>query len=167
MAIHLRAFTDTNNLLLVTKILTVSSMGIFAGSAVNYNTIIMPSLRQFASSSSLAVWAAMYMRAKPFQILHITVSVIGASVLYFKTKDPYHLAGALLMAGIVPYNKIFVYPINKKLLDIRKNSRDDPKVEEILAQWDSLHFGRTLISYAALVLTLYAELRGHQLRVIL
>ncbi|KAF8953107.1 hypothetical protein BGZ46_003280 [Entomortierella lignicola] len=141
---------DPSTLLLVTKIITISSMGIFAGSAINYNTIIMPSLRQFASGSSLAVWSAMYMRAKPFQMVTISLSAIGATVLYLKTRDSYYLAGALLMAGIIPYNKALVYPINKKLLDIRKHSKEDPNVENMMSQWDSLQFGRSLISYAAL-----------------
>ncbi|KAF9104419.1 hypothetical protein BGX27_010109 [Mortierella sp. AM989] len=166
MTAHFRAIANTSNMLIITKIVTISSMGIFVGSAVNYNVIIMPSLRQFASTSSLAVWSAMYMHAKPFQMLNILVGTIGASILYFKTKDPYYLTGALLMASIVPYNKATVYPINKKLLDIRKHGKEDPKVEEMMARWDALHFGRTLISYAAMAVTLYAELRGHQLRVL-
>ncbi|KAF9174182.1 hypothetical protein BGX21_007103 [Mortierella sp. AD011] len=164
MTILLQAFNNSNNLLLATKILAASSMGILAGSAVNYNAIIMPSLKQLASSSSLSVWAAMYARAKPFQVLHITVSFFGASLLYYKTKDPYYLAGALLTAGVIPYNKLFVYSVNKKLLEFRKSSRDDDKIEEMLTQWHSLHFGRTLMSCAALILTLYAELRGYQIR---
>ncbi|KAF9435120.1 hypothetical protein BGZ76_006870 [Entomortierella beljakovae] len=144
MANQLRELVNAPNLILFTKIITVSSMGIYAGSAYNYNAVIMPSLRKFAST---------------FQIANIAVSVMGASILYFRTKDTYYLLGALLMASMLPYNKTLVYPINKKLLDIRKHGGNDSKVEEILAKWDSLHFVRTLLSFGATVSTLYAGLR--------
>ena len=64
VAHEFRAFANSSNMLLFTKIVTISSMGIFAGTALNYNTVVMPSLRKFASSSSLAVWAEMYLLAK-------------------------------------------------------------------------------------------------------
>jgi len=64
IAHQFRAFANSTNVLLIAKIVTISSMGIFAGTALNYNTITMPSLRKFASSSSLAVWAEMYQLAK-------------------------------------------------------------------------------------------------------
>ncbi|KAF9897831.1 hypothetical protein BX616_004912, partial [Lobosporangium transversale] len=49
-----RAVANTSNVLLITKIVTISSMGIYAGSALNFNTVIMPSLRRFAWNSSLS-----------------------------------------------------------------------------------------------------------------
>ncbi|KAF9938424.1 hypothetical protein BGZ75_003793 [Mortierella antarctica] len=157
-----RAFANSSNMLLFTKILTISSMGIFAGTALNYNTVIMPSLRNFASSSSLAVWAEMYLLAKPIQISTIVVSTIGGTSLFYKTGNTCYLGGALMMAVIVPYTRVLLYPINDSLLGIRKNGqgRNDSSVEEMLIRWDMIHFGRTLLSYGALVLTLYGALAG-------
>ncbi|KAG0048975.1 hypothetical protein BGZ83_006160 [Gryganskiella cystojenkinii] len=161
IAHQFRAFTSSSNLLLITKIVTISSMGIFAGTALNYNTVTMPSLRKFASSSSLAVWAEMYHLAKPIQISMIVVSAIGGAGLYYKTHNTYYLAGALMMAAIIPYTTTLLYPINHKLLDIRKTGRDDGTVEEMLIRWDAIHFGRSLLSYSAMIVTLYGALKGH------
>lgn len=64
VAHEFKAFASSSNILLVTKVLTISSIGVFAGTSLNYNLIVMPSLRKFASSSSLAVWAEMSLLAK-------------------------------------------------------------------------------------------------------
>ncbi|KAG0273045.1 hypothetical protein BGZ95_011156 [Linnemannia exigua] len=160
IAHEVKAFASSSNILLVTKVITISSIGIFAGTALNYNTIVMPSLRKFASSSSLAVWAEMYLLAKPIQISTITISALGGMFLFYKTANPYYLYSAVLMASIAPYTFSLLYPINNKLLEIRKHGGDDRPVEEMLVRWDTIHFGRTVISYGAFFLTLYGALRG-------
>ncbi|KAG0372195.1 hypothetical protein BGX24_000582 [Mortierella sp. AD032] len=154
------AFASSSNILLVTKVITISSIGIFAGTALNYNTVVMPSLRKFASSSSLAVWSEMYLLAKPIQISTITISALGGMFLFNKTANPYYLYSSILMASLVPYTMTLLYPINNKLLEIRKHGGDDRPVEEMLIRWDTIHFGRTVMSYSALLLTLYGALRG-------
>ncbi|KAF8925976.1 hypothetical protein EDD21DRAFT_241895 [Dissophora ornata] len=158
---HFKAFASSSNLLLVTKIVTVSSMGIFTGTALCYNAIVMPSLRKFASTSSLAVWSEMFLLTKPIQVSAIAISALGGSILYYKTHDPFYLLGGMMMAIIVPYTKLLFDPMDNRLLDIRKHGKDDRGVEEMLMRWDTLHFGRTLLGYGATVVTLYAALRGH------
>lgn len=64
MVHQFRTFANSSNMVLVTQIATISSMGVFAGTALCYNTVIMPSLRNFASTSSLAVWGEMFALAK-------------------------------------------------------------------------------------------------------
>ncbi|KAI9241159.1 hypothetical protein MVEG_05646 [Podila verticillata NRRL 6337] len=161
MATHqLRAFANSSNLLLVTKMITIGSMGVFAGGALSYSTMIMPTLRKFASTSSLAVWCEMYLIAKPIQISMIVISSLGGAGLYYQTKNHCYLYGSLMMASLVPYTVSLLYPINHKLLDIRKSGKDDPHVEEMLVRWDAIAFGRTLISYGAMFITLYGALRA-------
>lgn len=94
------------------------------------------------------------------QIITIVLSAIGGSTLYYKTRNPYYLAGAAMMTLIVPYTATLLQPINTKLLDIRKFGRDDPQVESMLIRWDALHFGRTILGFGAMTVTLYAALRG-------
>ncbi|ORZ09332.1 hypothetical protein BCR41DRAFT_388303 [Lobosporangium transversale] len=155
-----RAVANTSNVLLITKIVTISSMGIYAGSALNFNTVIMPSLRRFAWNSSLSVWGEMFILSKPIQFTSIMTSVIGGSILFYQTRNPYYLAGAAMMGSILFYTNVLLHPIHAHLLDIRKHSREEPSVEEMLIQWDAIHFGRTLLSYGAMVVTLYAALSG-------
>ncbi|KAF9933827.1 hypothetical protein FBU30_004223 [Linnemannia zychae] len=120
----------------------------------------MPSLRKFASSSSLAVWAEMYLLARPLQVSLLAISALGGTFLFYKTSNPCYIYSAALMFSLVPYTKILLYPINHKLLNIRKHGHgEDRNVEEMLIRWDALHFGRTAIGYGALLLVLYGALR--------
>ncbi|KAF9430157.1 hypothetical protein BGZ94_008097 [Podila epigama] len=147
---QLKALANGTNVLLVTKMITIGSMGIFAGNALTYATTIMPTLRKFASSSSLAVWCEMYLLAK-----------LGGAGLYYKTHNRYYLCGSVMMAAIAPYTWSLLYPINNRLLEIRKSGRDNPKVEEMLVRWDAIAFGRVLISYTAMFVTLFGAIRPH------
>ncbi|KAG0313941.1 hypothetical protein BGZ99_008472 [Dissophora globulifera] len=158
-----RALASTANFLLATNVVTVAAMGIFAGSALHSNTVVMPALRNFASSSSLAVWAEIYLRGRPLQVVTVAISSLGASALFYKTRNPYYLAGAALIAAIAPYTSLLLYPINHQLLDFRKHGRDDPAVEEMLVHWSTIQSGRTLLSCSAMVVTLYGALQGHKL----
>lgn len=63
-----------------------------------------------------------------------------------------------MMASLVPYTISLLHPINHKLLDIRKSGKDDRHVEEMLVRWDTIAFGRTLVSYGAMFITLYGAL---------
>jgi hypothetical protein len=54
--VDFHAFATNENTLLVSKIATVASIGIYAGTSLSFNTIIMPALRKFSSSSSVAIW---------------------------------------------------------------------------------------------------------------
>lgn len=101
------------------------------------------------------------------QITTTVLSALGGLFLFSKTTNLYYLYSSILMASLIPYSRILLLPINNKLLEIRKHGGDDRPVEEMLIRWDALHFGRTLISYAALVLTLYGALRGPAGRVLL
>ncbi|KAF9022643.1 hypothetical protein CPC16_001232 [Podila verticillata] len=90
----------------------------------------------------------------------IVISSLGGAGLYYQTKNHCYLYGSLMMASLVPYTVSLLYPINHKLLDIRKSGKDDPHVEEMLVRWDAIAFGRTLISYGAMFITLYGALRA-------
>ena len=96
------------------------------------------------------------------QISTVVVSTIGGTTLFYKTGNTCYLGGALMMAVILPYTRVLLYPINDSLLGIRKHGqgRDESSVEEMLIRWDMIHFGRTLLSYGAMVLTLYGALTG-------
>ncbi|KAF9332743.1 hypothetical protein BGZ91_011577 [Linnemannia elongata] len=160
VAHEFKAFASSSNILLVTKVLTISSIGIFAGTSLNYNLVVMPSLRKFASASSLAVWAEMSLIANPLQMTTTVLSALGGLILFSKTANPYYLYSSILMISLIPYSRLLLLPINNKLLEIRKRGGDDRPVEELLIRWDALHFGRTVIGYGALVLMLYGALRG-------
>ncbi|KAG0207129.1 hypothetical protein BGX28_001560 [Mortierella sp. GBA30] len=159
MSHYISTIFNGENLLLFTKTVTIASMGIAAGSALSYNAMIMPSLAKFAAKSSLAVWCETTHAAMSIQVSAIAVSVIGGSIIYFKTKNRYFLYGSMIMASILPYTVAMFLPINSRLFEMNKTGIDDGTIESKLLQWNRNQYGRTLLNVAALVVTLYGGLQ--------
>ncbi|KAF9175500.1 hypothetical protein BGX21_005513 [Mortierella sp. AD011] len=177
--IQFKAFANPSNALLLGKAVTVASIGIFAGTALSYNTIIMPSIRKFSTTSSLAIWNETVNTSKALQTTMKAISIIGSAGLYHKTKNAAYLYGALTMALIIPYTLLAIAPLNKALVTIRQNNTvngksnslkdnksNDSNVEGLLTRWNRLHAGRTLLSYGALFITIYGVISDRGVRFI-
>lgn len=92
-------------------------------------------------------------------------SLVSGAVVYARTENPYFLIGPLIMTSIIPYTLLLIMPVNKTLLGIlggrggaSKSKRElasTDSVEELFVKWDLLHFGRTVLSTAAMCFTLY------------
>ncbi len=84
------------------------------------------------------LFSCTYAEIIAIQISTIVVSAIGGTTLFYKTGNTCYLGGALMMAVIAPYTRFLLYPINDRLLGIRKHGqgRDDSSVEEMLIRWD-------------------------------
>ncbi|KAF9110750.1 hypothetical protein BGX27_005925 [Mortierella sp. AM989] len=171
-----KAFANPSNALLVGKVVTVASIGIFSGTALSYNTVIMPSIRKFSTNSSLAIWSETMHISKVLQSSLQATSIIGCAGLYYKTKNLSYLYGAISMALILPYSYFAVAPIDKKLIAIRQSysangkneglKDNDSTVDYLLNRWNLLHTGRTILSYSALFVTLYAVIGDRGVRFI-
>ncbi|KAF9022644.1 hypothetical protein BGZ52_000803 [Haplosporangium bisporale] len=142
------------NVLLVTKTVTIASMGIAAGSCLSYNAMIMPALRKFSASSAVAVWAETAHGAM------FAISVLGGSYIYYKTKNRFFLYSSMLMASIMPYTFAFFIPINKALFAMRASGKDDGTIDSKMIRWNRLQYGRTLMNVTSLLLALYGGLSG-------
>ncbi|KAF9207598.1 hypothetical protein BGZ49_000052 [Haplosporangium sp. Z 27] len=176
---HLKGFANPSNALLVGKAVTVASIGIFAGTALSFNTIIMPSIRKFSSTSSLAIWHETVNTSAVLQVSLEAISIIGSFGLYFKTKNPSYLYGALTMAANIPLSFFVILPVGNQLIEIRKsntingnadslkdNKSDDNHVEYLLNRWNILHGVRTLLAYASLFVTLHGVITDRGVRFI-
>ncbi|KAG0217013.1 hypothetical protein B0O80DRAFT_435961 [Mortierella sp. GBAus27b] len=164
---HFHSVANTDNTLLVGKLVTVASIGIFAGTSFSYNTIIMPALRKFSSSSSVAIWSEA-VNASKGQVAAVVLGSLGSAGLYYQTKNPAYLYSAVSLALNVPYTALLILPINKKLFDIRHNNTvngktnslkdgktEDSEADDLLRRWNLFHAGRTVLGLAALFATVY------------
>jgi hypothetical protein len=59
-----QALANSDNTLVAGKVIAVASLGLFAGSALSFSAVIMPSLRKFSSASSLAIWTEAHNSSK-------------------------------------------------------------------------------------------------------
>ncbi|KAI1301131.1 hypothetical protein EDD11_005803 [Mortierella claussenii] len=156
-------FFGTSTAILAAKSLTVASIGLFAGVSLAFNGIFVPALRTVPSTTALPVWAASYRAGKKLQVALILTSLAAGSAVYYKTQNPYFLAGPLIMGTIIPYTMAIIGPLNNTLLGILENksssadskTTSDGNVGELINKWDVLHSARTVMSFVALGLTLY------------
>ncbi|KAF9343674.1 hypothetical protein BGX26_005377, partial [Mortierella sp. AD094] len=155
---HFNNIFNGDNLLLVTKTITIASMGIAAGAGLSYNAMIMLALQKF-SATSLAVWCQTAFPAIAIQVSAIAVSVVGGSIVYYKTNNRSYLYGSMIMASILPYTAVMFLPINKSLFQMNKTGIDDGTAISKLQQWNKNQYGRTFLNVAALLITLYGGLQ--------
>ncbi|KAK3836633.1 MAG: hypothetical protein JOS17DRAFT_734770 [Linnemannia elongata] len=155
------------------KTLTAGSIGLFAGQALSYNAIIMPALRTIPPLTALPVWAKSYNVGKKIQVGLIITSILAGLPVYYNTGNAFFLMGPLVMGAIIPFTLAFIMPVNHTLLGILdgtegkvkagKNGKNghhgkgEGDLKELYVKWDLLHFGRTVMSLAALGLTLYGS----------
>ncbi|KAF9089921.1 hypothetical protein BGX29_011795 [Mortierella sp. GBA35] len=181
MALHdiLTNILNNPSFLVSAKVLTVGSIGLFAGQALSYNAIIMPALRTVSPEAALPIWAKSYNIAKNIQVGLILTSVLAGLPVYHKTQNAFFLIGPLVMASIVPFTLAFIMPVNHTLLDIldshgghkeggkagskKKGGKVEGTLSELYVKWDLLHFGRTVLSLGAFGLTLYGSFSRHAL----
>ncbi|KAF9915099.1 hypothetical protein BX616_006878 [Lobosporangium transversale] len=162
------SFATSSNSLVAGKLLTVASVGIFAGTALSFSSIIIPSFRKFSSASSLAIWHESIKSAQILQTASNAVGVIGGIGLYYETENPFYLYSAITLATVVPLSLFLNYRVNKKLIEIRQdntvdgkadsmrdNKFNDAEIEMLLRRWNLLNIGRTVLGYGALLAALY------------
>ncbi|KAF9353376.1 hypothetical protein BGX26_008864 [Mortierella sp. AD094] len=150
-------FTQTTALS-IAQGLTITSIGLFAGVALSYNAIIMPSLRKTSNENALPVWAHAYHTGMNLQRNLILSSFVSGAGVYFYTGNSYYLTSSLIMTSIVPYTLKCIMPVNNTLLGILNSNKgvgQDGQLEGLFNEWNRLHSRRTLMSLIALGLTLY------------
>ncbi|GJJ73309.1 hypothetical protein EMPS_05667 [Entomortierella parvispora] len=175
-----QAFANSNNTLLVGKMIAVTSLGLYAGTALTFNTVIMPSLRKFSSSSSLAIWHESFQVSKVQQLSLTAVGVATNAGLFHKTKNPFYLYSAVALALTFPLSILGLRPISNKLIAIREantvqgkanslkdSESDDSVVDRLLSRWNLVHGARTALSVGALLSALYAIIADDSVHFIL
>ncbi|KAG0099670.1 hypothetical protein BGZ93_006479 [Podila epicladia] len=152
---HIQRFADHSNTLLVGKFVAVASIGIYAGNAFFYSNALMPALAKFSTASSVAVWSEIFHKVKGTQITSMALGALSGAGLFYKTDNRFYLYSAAIMASLIPYTSLLLVPVSKKLLDIRKHNKDDGTADILLRRWSKIHFGRTLLGFAALFSATY------------
>ncbi|KAF9351945.1 hypothetical protein BGX34_000264 [Mortierella sp. NVP85] len=178
--VDFHAFATNENTLLVSKIATVASIGIYAGTSLSFNTIIMPALRKFSSSSSVAIWNETVNAARAGQFASAVLAVLGGAGLYYGSKNASYLYSAASMFLTIPYTALVIQSVDNKLFEIRHNNTvngknnsmkdsksEDSEADSLLKRWNLLHAGRTVLGVGALLTTVYGIVSDSGVRFII
>ncbi|KAF9168269.1 hypothetical protein DFQ27_003349 [Actinomortierella ambigua] len=160
----LRNFGSTDNTVIIGKSISVAAIGIFSGTALSFNTFILPSLRKFSAASSLSVWSSMFHKAGVSQIGMVVVGSLSSAAVYYKTKNAYFLYGSVVMASILPYTVGLLGSVSNKLVEAHEAGTAGPHTEALLARWEKINLGRAILGLAALGLVAYGGVTSSPIR---
>ena len=137
------------------EIFATLAAGLFSGASIYINLVEHPARTQCGTALALAQFAPSYKRATVMQaslaaagfLLAIGAWILGARV--------YWLAGGILLGLIIPFTLIVILPTNRRLLGSAL-ATDSPEAERSLDRWGKLHAVRSVLSFSAFLVFLFA-----------
>jgi hypothetical protein len=141
--------------MMLLQLLATLCTALFAGAAIYINLVEHPARMSLGAAAALAQWAPSYRRATVMQASLALVGALAAVASWIMGAGAWWLVGGLLLAAVVPFTLIVIFPTNKRLLDPGA-ARDLDGVSALLGRWNVLHGVRSLLSLAALVIFLIA-----------
>jgi len=132
------------------EMLALLVAGAFTSAAFYINFAEHPARMQLDTAAALAQWKPAY---KAGYVMQATLAVIGgaAGVLAgFSSGLMWSVGGVLLLLNW-PYTLLVILPLNNKLMAIAPEEAGDD-ARDMLARWNALHAGRTLLGAAATII---------------
>jgi uncharacterized membrane protein len=136
-------------------LLALTATALFTGAAWYISIAEHPARMGLPDAAALAQWKPSYHRAAFMQAGLAIVGAVFGFWAWVQWRDPWLLAGALLILSVVPFTLIVIIPTNKKLEAITPEQAG-PEARSLLERWGRLHWVRNLLSAAALAAFLLA-----------
>lgn len=127
--------------------------GLFAGAAIYINLVEHPARMSLGAGPALAEWAPSYHLASRMQASLAIAGALAGVLAWIGGGGIGWLAGAVLLAAVVPITLLVIFPTNRELLD-PATAANLERAAVLLARWNRLHAIRSVLSLAAVVLFL-------------
>jgi hypothetical protein len=128
--------------------------GIFCGAAVYINLVEHPARVACGTEVAVRQFAPSYKRATVMQVSLVVGGLLFGLTGAWQLRDPLAALGAILLAIVVPFTLIGIFPTNKQLLDPTLDARSE-RAAALLARWNRLHAVRSALSAAGFTLMLW------------
>jgi hypothetical protein len=146
------------------RTLATLSSGLLAGMGSTLTLIAVPAIK--ASNDPLPSWKMLYKTGSKFAISNIIITTAAGIQCFLKTEDVRYALMSGLSFAIIPYTLLFMKPTNDSLFAIddnlsRTNKEDESRVRKLIAKWDKLQYGRTILGLSAFfvnVMILYKKI---------
>lgn len=135
------------------ELLATICAALFAGAAVYINLVEHPARMSCGTELALREWAPSYHRATLMQAPLAVVGALAATGVWLFGGGAEWLVGGLLLAAVVPFTLVVIFPTNRTLLDPATGG-NLALANVLLARWNRLHAVRSALSLVALVLFL-------------
>ena len=126
--------------------------GLFAGAALFVALVEHPARLDAGTETALGQWRPSYKRATRLQA---TLAVAGAAAALldgmFGAGGGVSILAGLLLAAVVPFTLLVIYPTNRQLEEPHRLA-SDPETLTLLIAWGRLHWVRVALGLAAFLL---------------
>ena len=143
---------------IILELLATLAAGLFSGAAIYINLVEHPARRQCGTALAVTQFAPSYHRAAVTQASLAIVGSVSAVAAWLMGSGLSWLTGGLLLAAVVPFTLIVIFPTNKQLLDPALD-KDSLLAGQLLTRWGRLHAVRSLLSLVAFLLFLSSYAR--------
>jgi len=139
----------------VCEVLAVICAGLFAGAAVYVSLVEHPARMACGTSLAITEFGPSYKRGAVMQALLAALGGLGGIAAWLVGASAIWLSGGLLLAALIPFTLVVVFPTNKQLLDPALD-KDSELASLLLRRWGALHAVRTITGVAAFVIFVYS-----------
>lgn len=137
-------------------VLATACSGLFTGGAVYITFVEHPARVQAGGPVALLQWRPSYRRATKMQASLAALGTLFSIAAWFQTSAGGWLVAGMLLAAIIAFTLLVIFPTNKRLLDPALQP-DSAAARELLVRWGRLHAVRSLLgalSFAACLLSI-------------
>jgi hypothetical protein len=137
------------------EIFATLAAGLFSGASIYINLVEHPARTQCGTALALAQFAPSYKRATVMQASLAAAGFLLATGAWILGAGVHWLAGGILLGLIIPFTLIVILPTNRRLLGSAL-ATDSPEAERSLDRWGKLHAVRSVLSFSAFLVFLFA-----------
>jgi hypothetical protein len=130
------------------------STAIFTGAALYISIVEHPARSEVTTECAIAQWRPSYRRATMMQASLAILATLFAIASWLGGAGWSWLLAAVVIASVVPFTLVVMWPINKQLEDGGLNGSSE-QVRDLLNHWGRLHAVRSALSLAALLLMIF------------
>jgi hypothetical protein len=134
---------------MVFKSLTIASASLFALWALYVSLVEHPARLRAGAAAGVAEFRESYRRAAPWQAGAAAISLVGGVIVSLLTSQWVWGLSGLLVGLAIPFTLLVIMPTNRQLLH---GAPSEAEAAALLARWGLLHWVRSLLGLAALVL---------------
>jgi hypothetical protein len=135
------------------ELLATVCAGMFAGAAVYINLVEHPARIECGTALAIREFAPSYRRAAILQGSLAVLGFVAATVAWLSARDPWILAGGLLLGSVVPFTLLIVARTNKRIMDPDLDA-ESIEAAGLLQRWGTLHAVRSVLGTAAFLVFL-------------
>src|SRR5712692_1233881 len=130
---------------MILALVATACTGLFAGAALYVSAVEHPARMSCGPEVAVREFTPSYRRGTIMQVSLAVLGGLAGLVAFWKQKDSWLLVASLLLASLIPFTLLFIFPTNNQLLDPALQPGSSHAVT-LLTRWGRLHAVRTVLS---------------------